>query len=289
MREYLELLKLVKEKGIEKTDRTNTGTISYFGTQTRYDLKKGFPLLTTKKMAWKSIVIELLWFLKGDTNIKFLVDNNVNIWNEWPYEHFQKSSNYKGETIEEFITKIRENDAFANEFGNLGPVYGKQWRDFFGVDQVTNLIQDIKNNPYSRRHIISAWNPAEINKMMLPPCHSFFQFYVNKNDELSLQLYQRSGDLFLGVPFNIASYSLLLMMVAHVCNLKVGEFVHTIGDTHIYSNHIDQVNLQLTRTPKKLPTVKLNSHIKNIFDFTFEDIQLENYDYWPTIKAKVAV
>ncbi|MCU4116991.1 thymidylate synthase [Mycoplasma zalophi] len=289
MKQYLELLALVKTKGIKKDDRTNTGTVSYFGTQTRYDLKRGFPLLTTKKMAWKSIVVELLWFLKGDTNIKYLVDNNVNIWNEWPYENFKNSSEYNGESIKEFTQKIKENKDFANKFGNLGPVYGKQWRNFFGFDQIKKLIEDIKNNPFSRRHIISAWNPAEIDKMTLPPCHAFFQFYVNENKELSLQLYQRSGDLFLGVPFNIASYSLLLMMVAQVCDLKVGEFIHTIGDAHIYLNHLEQVNLQIQREPKKLPKVKLNPNIKNIFDFKFEDIKLEDYEFWPTIKAKVAV
>ncbi|MBU4692128.1 thymidylate synthase [Mycoplasma zalophi] len=289
MKQYLDLLALVKTKGTKKDDRTNIGTISYFGTQTRYDLKKGFPLLTTKKMAWKSIVIELLWFLKGDTNIKYLVENNVNIWNEWPYENFKKSSEYNGETIKEFIQKIKESEDFANKFGNLGPVYGKQWRDFFGFDQIKKLVEDIKNNPFSRRHIISAWNPAEIDKMTLPPCHAFFQFYVNENKELSLQLYQRSGDLFLGVPFNIASYSLLLMMIAQVCDLKVGEFIHTIGDAHIYLNHLEQVNLQIQREPKKLPQVKLNPNVKSIFDFKFEDIKLEDYEFWPTIKAEVAV
>ncbi|MBU4691093.1 thymidylate synthase [Mycoplasma zalophi] len=289
MKQYLDLLALVKTKGTKKDNRTNIGTISYFGTQTRYDLKKGFPLLTTKKMAWKSIVIELLWFLKGDTNIKYLVENNVNIWNEWPYENFKKSSEYNGETIKEFIQKIKESEDFANKFGNLGPVYGKQWRDFFGFDQIKKLVEDIKNNPFSRRHIISAWNPAEIDKMTLPPCHAFFQFYVNENKELSLQLYQRSGDLFLGVPFNIASYSLLLMMIAQVCDLKVGEFIHTIGDAHIYLNHLEQVNLQIQREPKKLPQVKLNPNVKSIFDFKFEDIKLEDYEFWPTIKAEVAV
>ncbi|MBN4084291.1 thymidylate synthase [Mycoplasma sp. CSL10166] len=289
MKQYLELLNLVKKEGINKDDRTNTGTISYFGTQSRYNLKEGFPLLTTKKMAWKAIVIELLWFLKGDTNIKFLIDNNVNIWNEWPYEDFKKSNDFKGETLKEFIQRIKEDEKFAKKYGNLGPVYGKQWRDFLGVDQISNLINDIKKNPYSRRHIVSAWNPLEVKDMALPPCHTLFQFYVNKNDELSLQLYQRSGDLFLGVPFNIASYSLLLSMVAHVTNLKVGEFIHTIGDAHIYSNHIEQVNEQLSRRPLKLPKLVLNKSIDNIFDFTLEDIKLEDYEYLPAIKAKVAV
>ena len=289
MKQYLDLLAKVLNEGIEKKDRTETGTISLFGTQTRYDLRKGFPLLTTKKMAWKSIVHELLWFLKGDTNIKYLVDHNVKIWNEWPYEIFKNSKDYQNETIAEFIERIKTDEKFAKKYGDLGPVYGKQWRDFNGVDQIKNLIEQIKKNPYSRRLIVSAWNPADVDKMALPPCHSLFQFYVNKNNELSLQLYQRSADLFLGVPFNIASYSLLLSMVAHVCNLEVGEFIHTTGDTHIYSNHVEQVQEQLSRKPKKLPTLKLNKNIKNIFDFTIDDIELVDYECYPSIKAKVAV
>ncbi|WP_027120509.1 thymidylate synthase [Mycoplasmopsis lipofaciens] len=289
MKQYLDLLKLVKNKGIKKDDRTKTGTISYFGTQTRYNLKEGFPLLTTKKMAWRSIVIELLWILKGDTNIKFLVDNNVNIWNEWPYEIYKKSSDFKNENIKEFIEKIKTDNNFAKKYGDLGPVYGKQWRNFLGVDQIKNVIENIKNNPYSRRHIVSAWNPTEIQKMALPPCHSFFQFYVNSKKELSLQLYQRSGDLFLGVPFNIASYSLLLSLIAHECNLKVGEFIHTIGDAHIYSNHINQVNIQLQREPLPLSKLILNTNKKSIFDFNLEDIKLENYNHHSKIEAKVAV
>lgn len=289
MKQYLDLLAKVLNEGIEKKDRTGTGTISLFGTQTRYNLHKGFPLLTTKKMAWKSIVHELLWFLKGDTNIKYLVDHNVKIWNEWPYEIFKNSKDYQNETIDEFIERIKTDEKFAKKYGDLGPVYGKQWRDFNGVDQIKNLIEKIKKNPYSRRLIVSAWNPADVDKMALPPCHSLFQFYVNKNNELSLQLYQRSADLFLGVPFNIASYSLLLSMVAHVCNLEVGEFIHTTGDTHIYSNHVEQVKEQLSRKPKKLPTLKLNKNIKNIFDFTIDDIELVDYECYPSIKAKVAV
>lgn len=289
MKQYLDLLAKVLNEGIEKKDRTGTGTISLFGTQTRYDLRKGFPLLTTKKMAWKSIVHELLWFLKGDTNIKYLVDHNVKIWNEWPYEIFKNSKDYQNETIDEFIERIKTDEKFAKKYGDLGPVYGKQWRDFNGVDQIKNLIEKIKKNPYSRRLIVSAWNPTDVDKMALPPCHSLFQFYVNKNNELSLQLYQRSADLFLGVPFNIASYSLLLSMVAHVCNLEVGEFIHTTGDTHIYSNHVEQVKEQLSRKPKKLPTLKLNKNIKNIFDFTIDDIELVDYECYPSIKAKVAV
>ncbi|MFA7727110.1 thymidylate synthase [Mycoplasmopsis synoviae] len=289
MKQYLHLLEHIKTNGTFKKDRTNTGTISLFGLQARYNLKEGFPLLTTKKMAWKAICHELLWFLKGDTNIKYLVDNNVNIWNEWPYEIFKKSNDYQGESLKEFVQKIKEDSSFAQKYGELGPVYGKQWRDFFGVDQISQVINDIKNNPTSRRLIVSAWNVAQIDKMALPPCHAFFQFYVNDNNELSLHLYQRSGDMFLGVPFNIASYSLLLSMVAQVTNLKVGEFIHTIGDAHIYSNHIDQVNAQLERAPYKLPKLILNKNIKNIFDFTFEDIELENYISHETIKAKVAV
>ncbi|WP_406614165.1 thymidylate synthase [Mycoplasma corogypsi] len=289
MRQYLDLLEKVKSCGKHKDDRTKTGTISYFGTQTRYDLREGFPLLTTKKMAWKAICIELLWFLKGDTNIKFLVDNGVNIWNEWPYEIFKKSKDYNGETLLEFVEKIKNDDKFAEEYGKLGPVYGKQWRDFNGVDQISWVIEEIKRNPFSRRLIVSAWNPVDVEFMALPPCHSFFQFFVNENMELSLQLYQRSGDMFLGVPFNIASYSLLLSMVAQVTGLKVGEFVHTIGDTHIYSNHVDQVDIQLSRTPYKLPKLVLNPKIKNIFDFTFDDIKLEDYTCHEAIKGKVAV
>lgn len=289
MKQYLELLRNVKTNALRKSDRTGVGTISIFGTQTRYDLRDGFPLLTTKKMAWKAIVHELLWFLSGDTNIKYLVRNNVNIWNEWPYENYKKSKDFGGETFEEFVQKIKENDCFADKYGNLGPVYGKQWRDFNGVDQITELINEIKVKPFSRRLIVSAWNPSEVKDMALPPCHAFFQFYVNENKELSLQLYQRSADLFLGVPFNIASYSLLLMMIAQVCDLKVGEFVHTIGDAHIYLNHFEQVDTQLSREPLELPIVKLNPNIKNIFDFKFEDIELVNYKSHEKIKGKVAV
>ncbi|EFF41356.1 thymidylate synthase [Mycoplasmopsis alligatoris] len=289
MKQYLKLIKTVLNEGMVRRDRTGVGTIGIFGTQTRYDLRKGFPLLTTKKMAWKAIVIELLWFLKGDTNIKYLVDNNVNIWNEWPYEKFKKSSDFKNETLEQFIQKIKTDDDFAQKHGDLGPVYGKQWRDFNGVDQITKIIQELKEKPFSRRMIVNAWNPALVDQMALPPCHALFQFYVSSNDELSLQLYQRSGDLFLGVPFNIASYSLLLHMVAQVTGLRVGEFVHTIGDAHIYSNHYEQVNEQLARRPFKLPTLSLNKEIKNIFDFKYEDIKIEDYKSHAKIKAEVAV
>ncbi|WPL36569.1 thymidylate synthase [Malacoplasma iowae] len=288
MKQYLKLLKTVLKKGELIENRTNINTISYFGTQTRYDISKSFPLLTTKKVYFKAIVHELLWFIKGDTNIKYLVDNNVRIWNEWPYEKFKNSKEYKNETIEEFAKKIKTNDDFAKKWGNLGPVYGKQWRNFDEVDQLINAINDLKNNPRSRRIIVSSWNPKEINNMALPPCHCFYQFYVNGN-KLSCQLYQRSADLFLGVPFNIASYALLTYMVAQVTNLEPHEFIHTIGDAHIYENHIDQVKIQLKRRPKKLPTLKLNPNIKNILDFKFDDIQLIDYQPHEKIEAKVAV
>ena len=274
MKQYLDLVKHVLEKGELKSDRTGTGTKSVFGYQMRFDLREGFPMVTTKKLHLKSIIYELLWFLKGDTNIKYLKENGVNIWNSW-----------------------------ADPKGNLGPVYGFQWRNWNndGIDQISNLISDLKNNPSSRRHLISAWNPSvlpdtsksfEVNvangKAALPPCHAFFQFHVN-NGKLSCQLYQRSADVFLGVPFNIASYSLLTLMVAQVCDLEPGDFIHTFGDAHIYSNHFEQMNLQLSREPKKLPTIKINTNIKNIFDFNFEDFTLENYDPHPHIKGKVAI
>ncbi len=275
MKQYLDLLNYVMENGTEKSDRTGTGTRSVFGYQMRFNLANGFPLLTTKKLHTKSIIHELLWFLKGETNIKYLKENGVSIWDDW-----------------------------ADENGELGPVYGSQWRswqttDGKSIDQITQVIDQIKKNPDSRRLIVSAWNVGEIDKMKLPPCHALFQFYTSPptplqkergvNGKLSCQLYQRSADIFLGVPFNIASYALLTMMVAQVCNLESGEFVHTLGDAHIYSNHFEQVNLQLTRTPRTLPTMKINSEIKNIFDFKFEDFVLENYDPHPHIKAAVAV
>ncbi|MBN8702221.1 MAG: thymidylate synthase [Bacteroidetes bacterium] len=264
MQQYHDLMRHVLATGAKKTDRTGTGTVSVFGYQMRYNLADGFPLVTTKKLHLKSIIHELIWFLKGDTNIKYLKDNNVSIWDEW-----------------------------ADENGNLGPVYGHQWRswptpDGGHIDQITQVIEQIKKNPDSRRLIVSAWNVADINKMKLPPCHAFFQFYV-ADGKLSCQLYQRSADIFLGVPFNIASYAILLLMVAQVCNLQPGEFVHTLGDAHLYSNHIEQANLQLTRDLKPLPTLKLNPDVKNIFDFKFEDFTLENYNPHPHIKAVVAV
>lgn len=288
MKQYLDMLRFVLENGTKKEDRTGTGTISYFGYQARYDLEEGFPLLTTKKVHLKSIIHELLWFISGSTNIKYLVDNDVRIWNEWAYEKYIKSPEFKGEDIKEFAEKIKESQEFADKWGDLGPVYGHQWRDFDGVDQLTNLIEQIKTNPNSRRLIISAWNPKEVPNMALPPCHSFMQFYVN-DGYLSCQLYQRSADLFLGVPFNIASYSLFTMMIAQVCGLKPKWFVHTTGDTHIYLNHLEQVNTQLQREPKKLPTMKINPEVKSIFDFKYEDFTLEGYDPHPLIKGVVAV
>ncbi|MFZ9097037.1 MAG: thymidylate synthase [Methylophilaceae bacterium] len=264
MQQYLNLLNHVMNHGDKKNDRTGTGTLSIFGYQMRFDLSEKFPLLTTKKVHLKSVIYELLWFLKGSTNIKYLQDNGVSIWDEW-----------------------------ADENGDLGPVYGSQWRswrthDNRSIDQIEKLISDLKTNPDSRRLIVSAWNVAEIENMKLPPCHCFFQFYV-ANNKLSCQLYQRSADIFLGVPFNIASYALLTLMIAQVVNLEPGEFVHTLGDAHIYSNHFDQVNEQLKRQPKELPTIHINSNVKNIFDFKFEDFKLSDYDPYPLIKAPVAI
>ena len=264
MRQYLDLLNHVLEHGDKKEDRTGTGTISVFGYQMRFDLSEKFPLLTTKKVHLKSVIHELLWFLKGSTNIGYLKENGVSIWDEW-----------------------------ADENGDLGPVYGSQWRswqtsDGRTIDQISNLIENIKNNPDSRRLIVSAWNVGEIDKMKLPPCHCFFQFYV-ANDKLSCQLYQRSADIFLGVPFNIASYALLTLMIAQVTNLAPGEFVHTLGDAHIYSNHIEQVKQQLSREAKDLPIMKINPHVKDIFSFKYDDFEILNYDPHPLIKAPVAV
>lgn len=263
MKEYIKLINHVLENGIEKTDRTGTGTLSVFGYQSRYNLEKSFPLVTTKKIHLKSVIFELLWFLKGSTNIKYLKDNNVKIWDEW-----------------------------ADKDGELGPVYGSQWRSWKTkngetIDQISELINNLKNNPHSRRHIVSAWNVGEINDMALPPCHSLFQFFV-VNNKLSCQLYQRSGDIFLGVPFNIASYALLTMMIAQVCNLDCGEFIHTLGDAHIYLNHINQAQLQITREPKDPPIMKIKKRT-NIFDFVYEDFEIVNYDPHPHIKAPISV
>lgn len=288
MKQYLDLVKYILENGEKKDDRTGTGTISIFGYQMKFNLEEGFPLLTTKKVHLKSIIHELLWFISGSTNIRPLVLNDVRIWNDWPFAKYQKSNAYQGETIEEFAEKIKNDEAFAEVWGDLGPVYGKQWRNFDGVDQLSNLIHDIKTNPNSRRLIISAWNPKEVGNMALPPCHTLMQFYVN-DGKLSCQLYQRSGDVFLGIPFNIASYSLFTMMIAQVCGLKPGTFVHTIGDAHIYLNHLEQVNRQLKRTPRELPKMLINPNVKSIFDFKYEDFELINYNPYKGIKGKVAV
>ncbi|MGL4617290.1 MAG: thymidylate synthase [Mycoplasmoidaceae bacterium] len=288
MKKYLDLVKHIKNNGNTKEDRTKTGTISLFGCQERYNIENQFPIITTKKINFDAIVHELLWFIKGDTNIKYLVDNNVKIWNEWPYENYKKSDLFQNETINEFIDKIKNDNEFAKIWGELGPVYGKQWNNFNGINQLKNVIEEIKNNPNSRRLIVTSWNPNEIENMLLPPCHCFFQFYVNGN-KLSCQLYQRSADLFLGVPFNISSYALLTSMVAQVCNLKPYEFIHTIGDCHIYTNHLEEIDEQLSREVKQLPKLELNKNIKNIYDFKFEDIKLIGYDFHPFIKAKVAV
>ncbi len=287
MKQYLDFLKHILNEGSKKDDRTGTGIISTFGYQMRFNLEEGFPLLTTKKVHLKSIIHELLWFVRGDTSLKYLVDNNVRIWNEWPYKKYKESDDYKGETISEYIEKIKTDENFCKKYGNLGPVYGKQWRDFYGYDQLGNVIKEIKNNPSSRRLIVSAWNPNELKDMALPPCHILYQFYV-LDGKLSLQLYQRSADAFLGVPFNIASYSLLLMMVAKVTHLKPYEFIHTIGDGHIYLNHIEQVKLQISREPRLLPKMEIKFH-ENIEDYIYEDFKLTEYKPHPAIKGKVAV
>jgi thymidylate synthase len=288
MKTYLDLCNYILNNGVNKADRTKSGTLSVFGYQMRFDLDEGFPLLTTKKVHLKAVIHELLWFISGDTNIKYLVDNGVRIWNEWPYETYKKSSDYNDETLDEFVEKIKNDNKFAEKHGDLGPVYGAQWRNFNGVDQLQFILDELKYNPNSRRMILSAWNPSEIKNMALPPCHTLIQFYAEGNN-LSLQLYQRSGDVFLGIPFNIASYALLLMMVAQVTNMNPKTFVHTIGDAHIYSNHMDQINLQLTRVPKKLPKMVINKNVKSLFDFKYEDFKLEDYDSHPTIKGIVAV
>lgn len=302
---YLDLLNDVLKNGIYKDDRTKTGTKSVFGRQIRFILQDGFPLLTTKKVFLRGIIHELLWFLQGESNIKYLVDNNVHIWDDWPYQYYK--SRVKGEILEdltqsEFVQKIKDDKKFAKKWGELGPVYGVQWRHWKNekgeeIDQITQIIEQIKdvvenpNSPFGRRLIVSAWNPAEIEEMAkagLPPCHTMFQFYVS-GGKLSCQLYQRSADLFLGVPFNIASYSLLTLMVAQVTGLLPGDFVHTFGDAHIYSNHLDQVKEQLSRKPRALPTMKLNNKVKDIFSFKIDDFTLENYNPYPAIKAIVAV
>ena len=292
MKQYLDMCRYILEHGEDRPDRTGTGTRSVFGYQTRYDLREGFPLLTTKKMYLRPIAEELLWFIKGDTNIKYLVDRNVKIWNEWPYEDFKKSEDFNGETLEEFVEKIKNDDDFASKHGNLGPVYGAQWRNFNneGTDQLMKLIDSLKNNPFSRRHIISAWNPSQVDGMALPPCHTLMQFYVSSDKKyLSCQLYQRSADTFLGVPFNIASYALLTCMLAQVCGYEPKEFIHTIGDAHIYKNHFDVVKTQIEREPLPLPRLVLNKDIDNLFDFKIEDIKLEGYQSHGPLKGKVSV
>jgi len=292
MKQYLDFLNHILNQGSEKRDRTGTGTISTFGYQMRFDLNEGFPLVTTKKVHFKSVLHELLWFISGDTNIRPLVLKGVRIWNEWPYETYKNHPDYQGESMDEFIEKIKQSEDFAQKHGDLGPVYGAQWRHFEGkeksVDQLKWVLNEMKENPHSRRLIVNSWNPPLIDKMALPPCHMMFHFYIN-NNKLSCQLYQRSADAFLGIPFNIASYSLLTMMIAQVLDLELGEFVHTIGDAHIYNDHLAQVKTQLSRSPKALPKLTLNKAIKNLFDFTAEDITLEDYDPHPLIKGKVSV
>lgn len=305
MRQYLDLLSDIQTNGTLKGDRTGTGTKSVFGRQLRFDLNDGFPAVTTKKLFLRGIIHELLWFLRGESNIEYLVQNDVHIWDEWPFKAYLKNqhltiptvgSEQWQEQIKAFTEKVKNDHAFAKKHGQLGPVYGHQWRhwpDGKGgeIDQISEAIEMLKNNPDSRRIIVSAWNVADIQEMAksgLPPCHSLFQFYV-ADGKLSCQMYQRSADTLLGVPFNIASYSLLTMMIAQVTGLKLGEFIHVFGDTHIYSNHQNQVELQLSRTPRTLPTMKINPKITSIFDFTIDDFTLENYDPYPAIKAPIAV
>ncbi|MFD1068140.1 thymidylate synthase [Oceanobacillus locisalsi] len=311
---YLELCRNILDAGTNRDDRTNTGTYSMFGHQIRFDLQKGFPLLTTKKVPFRLIATELLWFIKGDTNIRYLLEHNNNIWNEWAFEKWINSSDYTGpdmtnfgirsqkdaafkeaydEQMKLFKEKILHDDAFAEKFGDLGSVYGKQWRDWEttrgeSIDQLKETIEAIKNNPNSRRHIVSAWNPEDVPTMALPPCHTLFQFYV-ADGKLSCQLYQRSADVFIGVPFNIASYALLTHLIAHECGLEVGEFIHTFGDAHIYSNHIEQVHLQLERDIREMPVLKINASDKSIFDIDITDLEIENYHPHPAIKAPIAV
>lgn len=311
---YLNLAKDILEKGTLKEDRTNTGTKSLFGYQMRFNLQEGFPLLTTKKVPFGLIKSELLWFLKGDTNIRYLLQHKNHIWDEWAFERYVKSEDYKGpdmtnfyhraledeafneiyqKELKQFTTKILEDEEFARQYGELGNIYGAQWRHWEGkngkmIDQLQDVIEMIKKNPDSRRLIVSAWNPEDVPSMALPPCHTLFQFYV-ADGKLSCQLYQRSGDVFLGVPFNIASYALLTHLIAHETGLEVGEFIHTLGDAHLYSNHMDQIKEQLTRTPKNMPTLQLNQEKTSIFDFEMSDITLKGYEPHPAIKAPVAV
>ncbi|WP_083270969.1 thymidylate synthase [Bacillus marinisedimentorum] len=311
---YLEMLQHVLDHGTEKGDRTGTGTVSVFGYQMRFDLNEGFPLLTTKRIPFRLIASELLWFIKGDTNIRYLLENSNNIWNEWAFKNWVESDEYRGpdmtdfgrrsledeefnaiyvQEMDAFKERILTDDDFAKTYGELGPVYGKQWRAWETVrgetiDQLKDVIEQIKQNPDSRRHLVVGYNPADIETMALPPCHSLFQFYV-ADGKLSCQLYQRSGDLFLGIPFNIASYALLTELIAHECGLEPGEFVHTIGDAHIYINHIEQVKKQLAREPKPFPELRIREDVRSVFDVEMEDIRIEGYDPHPGIKAPVAV
>ncbi|KAI4453146.1 thymidine phosphorylase [Holotrichia oblita] len=287
MEQYLSLCREVLLHGQKKSDRTGTGVISSFALSRRYSLADSFPLLTTKKVSFHAVLVELLWFISGSTNIQPLVQQNVRIWNEWPYRKFQESADYTGQSLEEFIERVKSDDAFAKKYGELGPVYGYQWRHFNGVDQIKELEKSLKEDPYSRRHILTAWNPGDIKSMLLPPCHAFVQFYVDQQNRLSCHLYQRSGDIFLGVPFNIASYSLLTMMLAKTLDLKLGEFVHTIGDAHIYLNHLEQVNLQLSRTPTALPNVVIKNKRNSITEYTYEDFELVNYQPQALIKGRI--
>lgn len=293
MQQYHDLLRRVLAEGVEKEDRTGTGTVSVFGHQMRFDLRQGFPLLTTKKVHFKSIVHELLWFLAGDTNIRYLAQNGVRIWDDWPYAKFQKSPEFDGSSMRDFAQRVATDASFAAQWGELGPVYGYQWRSWPGpnntsVDQMKQVLHQLQHQPDSRRIIVSAWNPAYLDQMALPPCHAFFQFYV-ANGELSCQLYQRSADIFLGVPFNIASYALLVHLVAQATGLRVGEFIHTLGDAHIYSNHLDQVHTQLQRDFRSLPQLELNPEVTDLFAFAYDDIRLTGYDPHPAIAADVAV
>ncbi|PAF38622.1 thymidylate synthase [Terribacillus saccharophilus] len=311
---YLDLCRYVLENGTKKEDRTGTGTVSVFGYQMRFDLQKGFPLLTTKKVPFRLIASELLWFLKGDTNIRYLLQHNNNIWNEWAFKNWVESEAYDGPDMTDFGRRslqddnfraayetqmgrfkqqILTDDSFSERFGHLGDVYGKQWRNWKttqgeSIDQLQDIIETIKKNPDSRRLIVSAWNPEDVPSMALPPCHTMFQFYVADN-KLSCQLYQRSGDIFLGIPFNIASYSLLTHMIAKECGLEVGEFIHTIGDAHLYTNHLEQVETQLSRTPKILPTLQIKDSLHSVFDASMEDLEIIGYEPHPAIKAPVAV
>ena len=301
MRQYHALLQHILREGVDKEDRTGTGTRSVFGYQMRFDLSEGFPLLTTKKLHFKSIVYELLWFLNGDTNIRYLVQNGVNIWNEWPFQHWLQATGQDGAypkyspawkaKMGAFVEQVKADPTFAATWGDLGPVYGHQWRNFEGVDQIKEVLDGIRNTPDSRRLLVVAWNPKDIPTMLksgLPPCHALFQFYVAEG-KLSCHLYQRSADAFLGVPFNIASYALLTHLMAQVCNLQAGEFIHTFGDLHLYRNHLEQAAVQLERAPRPLPSLHLNPEVNTLFSFDFEDIRLEGYDPWPHIPAAVSV